>query len=174
MASNDVLVVRPGEGQQVSVGDLGMEFMVRMDDTPSQVALHEWTLPPRGLGAPPHIHRSEDEVFYVLEGDLTVMEDDAITSARPGDYVVLPRGRLHTFWNAGDTPARMLVVLTPGQLEAYFVAANALIASGNGADPAQVIGLAEQYGLELRMDLLPVLMAEHGLETGLPMPPEQG
>jgi mannose-6-phosphate isomerase-like protein (cupin superfamily) len=76
-----------------------------------------------GHGPPLHIHRAEDEAFWVLEGRLTVRCGDTEFAAGPGAFVYTPRGVPHTFRLEGGAPARLLVLLTPGGGEGYFVEA---------------------------------------------------
>lgn len=73
-----------------------------------------------GHGPPLHIHRAEDEAFWILEGQLTVRCGDEEFAAGPGAFVYTPRGVSHTFRLAGDTPAKLLVLLTPGGGEGFF------------------------------------------------------
>jgi mannose-6-phosphate isomerase-like protein (cupin superfamily) len=68
--------------------------------------------PPR-LIAPPHLHRSDDEAWYVLEGVLHVQRGDEVVEARAGSAVLVPKGTVHTFWNPGSDPARYLLIMTP-------------------------------------------------------------
>src|SRR5262245_1324420 len=81
---------------------------------------------PHGGGRRPrpplHIHRAEDEAFWVLEGHLTVRCGDEEFAAGPGAFVYMPRGVPHTFRLEGGTPARLLLLLTPGGGEDFFVA----------------------------------------------------
>jgi len=67
--------------------------------------------PPR-LIAPPHLHRSDDEAWYVLEGTLRVRVGNEVVEARAGSAVFAPRGTPHTYWNPGPSPARYLLVMT--------------------------------------------------------------
>jgi mannose-6-phosphate isomerase-like protein (cupin superfamily) len=67
--------------------------------------------PPR-LIAPPHLHRSDDEAWYVLEGTLYVRNGEEIVEARAGSSVFVPRGRVHTYWNPGTAPTRYLLIMT--------------------------------------------------------------
>lgn len=73
----------------------------------------EQIIPP-GHGVLPHIHDIDDELFYIVEGELTVTTAAATTKARAGDCASLPHGGMHTFRNDGDAPARVLIVITPG------------------------------------------------------------
>jgi len=67
--------------------------------------------PPR-LIAPPHLHRSDDEAWYVLEGTLCVRVGQEVVEAHAGSAVFVPRGTLHTYWNPGQDPLRYLLVMT--------------------------------------------------------------
>ena len=69
------------------------------------------TDPPR-LIAPPHLHRSDDEAWYVLEGALCVRVGNEIVEARAGAAVFVPRGTPHTYWNPSPLPTRYLLVMT--------------------------------------------------------------
>jgi mannose-6-phosphate isomerase-like protein (cupin superfamily) len=62
--------------------------------------------------APLHVHYSDDEAWYVLEGTLGFRLGDEEIEARPGAAVFVPRGTPHTYWNARREPARYLIVMT--------------------------------------------------------------
>jgi quercetin dioxygenase-like cupin family protein len=80
----------------------------------------EAVLPPRS-GVPPHVHRAQDEYFYILAGVLEVEVAGEHSHARPGDLVRLPRGIPHAFKTPDDQAARMLAWVTPaGRLRALF------------------------------------------------------
>jgi quercetin dioxygenase-like cupin family protein len=63
--------------------------------------------------APLHVHHSDDEAWYVLEGTLGFRLGKDEIKAPTGSAVLVERGTPHTYWNAGDVPARYLLVLTP-------------------------------------------------------------
>lgn len=67
--------------------------------------------PPRMI-APWHMHRSDDEAWYVLEGMLCVRNGDEEVELRPGCSVMVHRGTPHTYWNPGPAPARYLLIMT--------------------------------------------------------------
>jgi mannose-6-phosphate isomerase-like protein (cupin superfamily) len=67
--------------------------------------------PPR-LIAPRHVHHSDDEAWYVLEGALRVQVDTEEVEARAGAAVFVSRGKAHTYWNPGPGPVRYLLVMT--------------------------------------------------------------
>jgi len=63
--------------------------------------------------APLHLHRDEDEAWYVLEGRLGFRIGDDEIEARPGQGVFAARGTPHAYWNATDSPTRYLLVMGP-------------------------------------------------------------
>ena len=68
--------------------------------------------PPR-LIAPRHVHHSDDEAWYVLEGTLRVQAGENEIEAPAGSAVLVPRGSPHTFWNPGPARVRYLLIMTP-------------------------------------------------------------
>src|SRR5215467_6972067 len=68
--------------------------------------------PPRYI-APLHLHRHDDEAWYVLEGTLRVLRGNEEVEATAGACVLVPRGTPHTYWNPGPAPLRYLLVMTP-------------------------------------------------------------
>lgn len=67
--------------------------------------------PPRWI-APLHLHRNDDEAWYVLEGTLSVRVGKDVVEAKAGSAVLVPRGTPHTYWNPGSGPVRYLLVMT--------------------------------------------------------------
>jgi mannose-6-phosphate isomerase-like protein (cupin superfamily) len=63
--------------------------------------------------APLHLHRSEDEAWYVLEGALGFLLGEETVEVSAGSGIVAPRGMPHTFWNAGGGRTRYLIVMAP-------------------------------------------------------------
>jgi quercetin dioxygenase-like cupin family protein len=76
-------------------------------------------VPPEG-GPPPHIHLTEDETFYVLDGTPTFRLGDDRIVAGPGDFVNVPKGVVHNFRNLSDEPLRMILTFTPAGIEKFF------------------------------------------------------
>ena len=94
--------VAPGEGGALWVlGDL-YEFKATGEETGGAYALFETTVAPGTPGPPPHVHRREEEAFYVLEVELNV--EGSVSVAGPGSFVHIPRGTLHTFQERGRCP----------------------------------------------------------------------
>lgn len=116
----DARFLGPGEGQAVWFLNSRMTVKASAETTGGAFGLVESCIPP-GFSPPLHIHHREDESFWVLEGELTMRCADKTFRARAGSFVFLPRGVPHTFVVEGDTPARMLTLVTPGGGERFFV-----------------------------------------------------
>jgi mannose-6-phosphate isomerase-like protein (cupin superfamily) len=100
-----------GEGRSVwLLGDL---YTFKFSE--EALSVTELTAFPQN-GPPPHIHLREDESFWVLDGEFSVLLGERTLTAGPGTFVHVPKGTLHTYQNIGTTPGRMIVLLTPGGL----------------------------------------------------------
>ena len=95
-----------------------MTFLATGADTQGRFALIEM-VGRKGNAPPPHVHHREDEIFYVLEGELAVSVGHRTMKAVPGTMVFLPRNVQHSF-TVESEQARMLVLLTPAGFEGWF------------------------------------------------------
>jgi quercetin dioxygenase-like cupin family protein len=115
-------VSAPGEGQTVTppVGE-SLTFKARDEQTGGALTAFEST-PGPGQGPPLHRHADQDEAIYVLAGRLRVRLEETIHEAPAGSFVFIPRGATHTWQNAGDDPARLLVLFAPAAagMERFF------------------------------------------------------
>lgn len=73
-----------------------------------------------GHDLPLHIHHNDDEVLYMLEGELEATFDGRVYTAKPGDFMLLPRGVPHAIHRTSDIAPRLLQVSAPGGFE-HFV-----------------------------------------------------
>src|SRR5215467_217079 len=95
-----------------------MTFLATAEDTKGRFALIE-AVAKRGNVPPPHIHRREDETFYVLEGEMTFSVGGQTIKATPGTMVYLPRDVAHSFVIDSEQ-LRALILLTPAGFEGFF------------------------------------------------------
>jgi quercetin dioxygenase-like cupin family protein len=147
-------VLRAGEGSSYwVVGDL-YTILASGEDTGGAFALIHATVPP-GSGPPPHVHRREDEAFYVLEGEVSFQADGRDIAATAGAWITLPKGSRHTFRNSGRATAKMLIVVTPSGLERFFAEVGQKAADRSSpppvtpADIERLLAVAPRYGLEI-------------------------
>lgn len=162
-------VVKPQDGKVGFLGSIGVRWMIDGADTDRGFSLVEHPMSPHSLAAPLHRHNREDEYTFVLEGRVGALLGDEVLVAEPGDLVFKPREEWHTFWNAGDEPARILEIIAPSGFEDFFRELDAL-GGAIKADPEELAALNERYGQEMKPETVPELLERFGLVIGEPLP----
>jgi mannose-6-phosphate isomerase-like protein (cupin superfamily) len=146
-------VVGPGEGQAIWFLRNRMTIKATARSTGGAYGLVESQIAP-GFSPPLHVHRREDEAFWILEGEFSMRCGDRTFRAGPGSFVFLPRDVPHTFVVESDTPARVLTLLTPGGGEGVFIEGGRR-AEGAGLPPATppdieaLKRVSERFGSEI-------------------------
>lgn len=113
--------VDPDEGEAIWLQGGLCLIKASGEQTGEQFALCEQQMP-RGMSTPIHVQPDEDEVFYVLDGEMTFFLEGALITAGAGKLVCIPRGSAHGFRVESET-ARFLVLNTPAGHERWFRAA---------------------------------------------------
>ena len=144
----DVQIVQPGAGRQLPFLDGStMSILATGADTHDLVSFWEFTLPGGGQGPPPHVHNSHDEIFFIVDGELTIHGADRDEIACDGSLVLVPRGAQHTFSNHTSAPMRMVGTFSPARFEQYFgeLAAEIEKHGGTRPDAAVIDALYAKY-----------------------------
>jgi len=127
--------VPPGRGQSLWVFGGLVTFYAMGEDTGGAFTLFEEATSP-GSSAFPHLHREEDQAFYVLEGDHEFACGGETFAAGVGAFVYVPRGTVHSFENVGKTSGRILVLSTPaGGTEGFFFEVGEPATNGSSPPP---------------------------------------
>ena len=161
-------VLGPRDGKAGFLGSIGVRFMIDGSEADERFSLVEHPMSPRALAAPLHRHNREDEYTFVLEGSVGALLGDEVVVAEPGDLVFKPRGQWHTFWNAGDTPARILEIISPAGFEDFFVELDSLGGAIEAA-PDALADLCARYELDMQPDTVPGLLERFDLVLGEPV-----
>ena len=148
------------DGEILGAPDHGDRIMVGGEDSGGGFSLVEHRLRPRTLAAPLHRHTLEDEYSYVLEGRVGALLGEEEVFGEAGDLIFKPRGQWHTFWNAGDAPARILEIISPGGFEQLFREMDAL---GEDLDPTTLAEMGARYGGEIDFERTMPIIERHGL-----------
>jgi quercetin dioxygenase-like cupin family protein len=111
----------PGDGDSYDWHGARMVIKASGHDTAGQLSVIECTYPP-GLAVHPHVHDGEDEMFYVLAGELRGFCEDDEWTAGPGTFVFVPRDCRHAFTVSSAEPARAIVVVGPPRLDGQIAA----------------------------------------------------
>jgi quercetin dioxygenase-like cupin family protein len=143
----DAVVHLPGDGERHIAGSTKIVIKATGADTGGTFFLSESTIAPGFPGPPPHRHERLVDMFYVLDGVLTVRVGDETRQLRPGSFVCVPPGVVHTFSNTSDAPVRFLNFNTPAGWENYM---RDLAAAGESAPlTPEVIGrIASRYDFQ--------------------------
>jgi quercetin dioxygenase-like cupin family protein len=167
METASAKVIGPQDGKAGFLGSIGVRFMIDGAEAADRFALVEHPMSPRALAAPLHRHIREDEYSYVLEGRVGALLGDEVLVGGPGDLIFKPRNQWHTFWNAGDEPARILEIISPAGFERFF-AELADLGGAAQADPEALAELCARYELEMQPDSVPDLLERFDLRIGEP------
>ncbi len=157
------LLVDSKEGKSVSLGGIGVVFKLLAADTGGAFSVVEHPVQPRTL-VPPHSHADEDEFSIVVEGEFGARIGDMVVHAKPGTYILKPRGIPHTFWNPGDKPARLIEIISPAGFEKFFEEAAKLFPTSGLPDVAQIGGVASRYHMTMGWsEWIPELITKYNL-----------
>ena len=96
-------------------------------------------------GPPPHVHDTLHDMFFVLEGTLTMRLGDETMEAGPGTFICVPPGVVHTFSNRSETAVRFLNFNTPSGWEDYMGDLGNELATGRRPTPEEIGRIASRY-----------------------------
>jgi mannose-6-phosphate isomerase-like protein (cupin superfamily) len=141
------LVLDRGEGESMTLFGNALTIKADAASTGSAFCLVDYTAVAGFSGPPPHVHHETTDMFFVLEGELTVLVGDETRKLGPGSFALAPPGTVHTFSNPGEEPVRFLSMMTPDGFEQYFRDVRDMF----GDDPpdfAVMAELAAKYDVE--------------------------
>ena len=142
---SDPVFHRPGEGEIHAMGPSTVAIKATGEDTGGGFYLGEVTLAPGFPGPPAHVHDRLHDMFYVLEGTLTMRVGDDEREAPAGTFVCAPPGVVHTFANRSDAPVRFLNFNIPGGWEDYMRDLADAAAAGTPPTPEEIGKIASRY-----------------------------
>ena len=133
-----------------------MKILLSSKDTGGQFSLIEGLMPPGGDGGL-HLHGNEDESMHLLEGELEVTIGDKTFSLNSGESYFAPRNIPHRLRNRSETPARSLLLTTPGGFDEFICRAGIRLMDGitpplEPPTPDQMerlLKLAAQFGIKI-------------------------
>lgn len=156
--TKQVRIFNSQSAETIAVGASPYSILLGGEHSEGQLGIIEMLVPPGG-GPVPHEHKGFQECFYVLEGEVEMKTKEQTVLARKGDLVHIPLdGPVHCFKNTGSQHARLLCIVVPSGLDAFFREAGRPIPAGTMPEvtgppsPEQVAQLnltAEKYGQKL-------------------------
>ena len=132
----------PSDNKGVALRGHPMVFLVTGQDT-RHTSMFDWTIPP-AFATGLHVHRVQEETFYMLEGECEWHVGGELIRATPGTYLFIPPGIPHNITNVSERPARVLMTVSPPGHEHYFEELAKLAASGP-PDAKALAGLRDRF-----------------------------
>jgi quercetin dioxygenase-like cupin family protein len=123
--------LRPGEGLAYGFHGSAVVIKASGEHTFGQLGVMESAYPP-GLSVREHVHAGEDEMFYLLEGEMAVFCGEERWSVSAGSFVFVPRDQPHGFTVTSAGPARALVITGPSRLAGQIAARGEPVPPGLG------------------------------------------
>ncbi len=136
------MIVPPTDGERVRALGTTATIKIAAAQTGGRLAVTEHEVP-RDVGPPPHVHRAEDELLYLLEGTFdVVVGDSTVESAPAGSCILVPQGTVHTT-RCTSSRGRLLSVYVPGGSEGFFREVGAI----DQTDRPALMALADRWGM---------------------------
>lgn len=115
--ANDALILSAGQGRTYHCGTMTAVFKADENETDEKYSISEWWLEPHSDGPGAHQHEDNDEVFYVLEGVISILVGDKWIAAEKGSFIRIPAKTIHDFKNQTGKRAGVLNFFIPGGFE---------------------------------------------------------
>jgi quercetin dioxygenase-like cupin family protein len=140
IAKGKRIFLRNGEGFKIQAGEGRIHGHIKLkgvnsnvldvkisgSDTDGDLAVFEQTSLSQGKGTPLHVHHTQDEIFYIIEGEYYFQVGDKKFSLAKGDSIFLPRKVPHAWTQVSETGKITLIMQPAGKLENFFVTVAAL------------------------------------------------
>lgn len=133
-AQRSPIFLAPGEGRRYPMGRIRAIFKADGSETDNGYSISEWWLEPNTTGPGAHSH-PEDDVFYVIEGSMSILVGDRWIEATEGSFVLAPGGVTHDFENRSSARAGVLNFSHPGPFEQHMPGIAEWFAAHPAADP---------------------------------------
>jgi hypothetical protein len=151
--------VGAADGPVAQLGGCDARFLVWSEESGGGFSLVEHPIPAARSAPRCTATSASTSTASCWRGGWGALLGDEVIYAEAGELAFKPRDQWHTFWNAGDGPARILEVISPGGFEHFFREFDETTKDGS-FDPE---ALSERYGIEFDMESVPRICREHDL-----------
>lgn len=107
----------PHEGRHYNLGKMQAIFKADKEETQERYCISEWWLDPHSEGPGAHMHEKNNDIFYVLEGTVTILIGKEWIHAAKGSFILIPENTMHDFANHTDSKIGLLNFFIPGGFE---------------------------------------------------------
>jgi mannose-6-phosphate isomerase-like protein (cupin superfamily) len=141
----DAVVLADGQGEAHAIGASRITIKATGSETGGTFFLSETEIEPGFPGPPLHVHERLHDMFFVLEGTLTLRLAEETVEVTTRTFICVPPGVPHTFSNRTDKPARFLNFSTPSGLEVYMRELASAFAAGESPTSAAIGQIASRH-----------------------------
>lgn len=134
------------ENASVSGGEL--YYRVNSNETEDRLGIYDYEVPPKTVGAAVHIHKKMVEIFYVIEGEVSLIIGTEHITGRAGDVILIPRNTIHGFSNKGEKTLKVLIMFTPALSQEGFFKAWADYTKRNDLNSEAFKKISQEYDQE--------------------------
>ncbi|WP_410625195.1 cupin domain-containing protein [Amycolatopsis sp. cmx-8-4] len=138
------LLVRHDEAEQLGTTPDTMTLLADVSQTGGHLSTNRASLSRGRDGATPHFHTASAEMFFMLDGELEVLQDDEVVTVRTGDMLFVPPHTTHAFGASSRSGADVLIVFTPGVERFEYFRMIDRIRRGE-ASPAEILASQERF-----------------------------
>jgi len=138
----------PGQGTEHRIGPDRFVTKGAASDRSEAFSVIEYEARPGVPGPPPHVHRTWEEAWYILEGKVAFVADGVTAEAGPGAYLLVPRGVPHTFEVRGRRLARWVGIFSPGRFVGLVEELGAILPLSGPPDGKSIQRVFAKYDTE--------------------------
>ncbi|WP_328445292.1 cupin domain-containing protein [Amycolatopsis sp. NBC_00438] len=138
------LLVRHDEAEQLGTTPDTMTLLADVSQTGGHLSTNRAALGRGRDGATPHFHTASAEMFFMLDGELEVLQDEEVVTVRTGDMLFVPPHTTHAFGATSRSAADVLIVFTPGVERFEYFRMIDRIRRGE-ASPAEILASQDRF-----------------------------
>ena len=138
------LLVRHDEAEQLGSTPDTMTLLADVSQTGGHLSTNRASLGRGRDGATPHFHTSSAEMFFMLDGELEVLNGEDVVTVRTGDMLFVPPHTNHAFGATARSGADVLIVFTPGVERFEYFRMIDRIRRGE-ASPAEILASQDRF-----------------------------
>ena len=148
-AIQEAAILPQNEGRLITAPGARIRIKISSENSGGSFSLIDYQADPAYAGPPPHWHKQMTELFFVLEGELTLQVGNSTFTANAGTSAFIPTGTVHKFSNPSAQPVRFLIVCSPGGFEHYFEEMIEAIGKAGGMpDKETMMALYKKYDVQ--------------------------